>query len=73
MTGTKEFLATFAFMSLPKTALERAFELARSGKCLNISDIIKKLKSERLDANHIEGATLKKQLLKLIEEAKRGP
>jgi hypothetical protein len=57
-------------MEVRKTALERAFELARSGKCLNLTDIIKKLKSERMDANLIEGKALKKQLLQLIKKAK---
>ena len=59
-------------MEVRKTALERAFELARSGKCLNLSDIIKKLKAEKFDANQIQGAALRKQLLLLIEKAKRG-
>jgi len=52
------------------TALERAFELARSGKCLNVLDIQKRLKSERLDTCHLEGPTLKKQLMRLIAEAR---
>ena len=58
-------------MEARKTALERAFELARSGKSLNLSDIIRQLKSERLDATQIQGAALKKQLVLLIEKAKR--
>jgi hypothetical protein len=57
-------------MEVRKTALERAFELARSGKCLNLTDIIKTLKSERMDANLIEGKALKKQLVQLIKKAK---
>lgn len=58
------------FMQVRKTALERAFELAQSGTCLNLSDITKHLKAEKLDANYIEGAALKKQLLLLIEKAR---
>jgi len=57
-------------MHLRKTALERAFELAQSGRCRDLSDIINDLKSERFDAIHIQGATLKKQLQLLIDEAK---
>ena len=52
------------------TALERAFELARSGKCLNVLEIQKRLKSEHLETCHLEGPTLKKQLISLIAEAR---
>lgn len=55
------------------TVLERAFELARSGKCLNVSDVLKRLKSEKCDISQLEGVTLKKQLVALIEEARRSP
>lgn len=58
-------------MEVRKTVLERAFELARSGKCLNVSDILKRLKSERYDIGQLEGVALKKQLMALIEEARR--
>ncbi len=55
------------------TALERAFELARSGKCLDVSEILKRLRSERYDIAQLEGVALKKQLMALIEEARRTP
>jgi hypothetical protein len=55
------------------TVLERAFELARSGKCLNVSDILKRLQSEKYDITQMEGVALKKQLMALIEEARRLP
>jgi hypothetical protein len=51
-----------------KTAVERAFELARSGSCLSIRDIAFKLHAERYDISHLEGPALKKQLSALIEE-----
>jgi hypothetical protein len=57
-------------MDRTKTALERAFELAQSGKCLNVTEVEKRLKSERFDPSQIEGPSLRKQLLKLIEEAR---
>lgn len=60
-------------METRKTALERAFEHAESGKCLTIHDIIKHLQSEKLDANQIQGMALKKQLQQIIEKAKRPP
>ena len=49
------------------TALERAFELARSGKWLNVSDILKRLRSERYEITQLEGVALKKQSMALIE------
>jgi hypothetical protein len=58
-------------MDQRKTSLERAFELARSGKCFNVMEIGKRLKSERLDVNYLEGPALKQQLLKIIEEARQ--
>jgi len=69
--GTKGFLTAYQSMEARKTSLERAFELARSGKCLFLSDIIKQLKLESYNVSHIEGRALKKQLTQLIEEAKR--
>ena len=56
-------------MEVRKTALERAFELARSGNCLSIRDIAFKLNAEKYDISHLQGPALKKQLLGLIEEA----
>lgn len=59
----------FGSMDTNKTTLERAFELARSGKCLNINDIALHLHSEGYSVSQLEGPVLKKQLLSLIEEA----
>ena len=56
-------------MEFKKTALERAFELARSGKCLTIRDIAFQLHVEKFDISHLEGPALRKQLIELIEEA----
>jgi hypothetical protein len=56
-------------MEFKKTALERAFELARSGKCLTIQDIAFQLHAEKYDISHLEGPALRKQLIGLIEEA----
>jgi hypothetical protein len=52
-----------------KSALERAFELARSGSCLSIRDIAFKLNSEKYDISHLEGPALRKQFQDLIDEA----
>jgi hypothetical protein len=61
----------FGDMDMRKTALVRAFELARSGKCLNISELLLRLTAERYDASQIQGPSLRKQLVGLIEVAKR--
>jgi hypothetical protein len=57
-------------MDTQKTSLERAFDLARSGKCIGLADLIRHLRSEGYVARQIEGPHLKKQLAGLIKEAK---
>ena len=52
-----------------RKSLECAFELARSGKCLNITEIIKRLKEERLEPEYIVGKGLRNQLIQLIKDA----
>ena len=50
------------------SALERAFQLARSGQVSNVEDIRKRLKQEGYDANAVYvGQSLKTQLRDLIE------
>jgi hypothetical protein len=58
-------------MDIRKTSLQRAFELARSGKCASVHEIIVRLKAEKYDVSQIEGPALKKQLLQLIEDFKQ--
>jgi hypothetical protein len=58
-------------MDLRKTALERAFELARSGKCLSFNDIVQHVKTEGYSLDQLAGPTLKKQLLELVVKAKK--
>jgi hypothetical protein len=53
-----------------KTAVERAFDLARSGECRCISDLTQRLDREGYYSNQIYGPLLKKQLTSLIDEAK---
>jgi hypothetical protein len=59
----------FRSMEHRKTAVERAFELARSGRCLSIRDVAFKLHAENFDITHLEGPVLRKQLSELIDEA----
>jgi hypothetical protein len=58
-------------MTQAPTIIERAFELARAGSCVNVSDIRTQLKRERYDAveMHIQGS-LAKQLLALCRGAR---
>lgn len=51
------------------TALERAFQLARSGEYASVPDIKKRLSTEGYSAAQVTGGTLAKQLLALIREA----
>ena len=57
-------------MSNRPTALERAFQLARSGRPNTIQDIKKILGSEGYLAAQIEGQALHRQLRALILEAR---
>jgi hypothetical protein len=53
------------------TALERAFQLARSGKVEGVSEIRKVLDREGYSADQLQGSTLKPQLSGLIAEVGR--
>jgi hypothetical protein len=55
------------------TTLERAFALARSGRCTSVQDIRLSLKRERFDnvEAHLSGPSLSRQLRALCEAARR--
>ena len=57
-------------MDMHKTALERAFDIARAGRCATVSDLVKCLIQEGYSAEQIEGHQIKKQLSRLMQEAK---
>ncbi|TLG71839.1 hypothetical protein FEV16_15195 [Methylocystis sp. B8] len=57
-------------MQPDKTTIERAFDLARSGACRDIREIVGRLDREGYDGRQIPGRILKKQLMDFIEEAK---
>ncbi|WP_160297763.1 DUF116 domain-containing protein [Devosia chinhatensis] len=48
------------------TPIERAFELARSGKCRTLTEIKSALKSEGYELATVTGGTLAKQLRGLM-------
>ena len=51
------------------TALERAFELARSGQVAEFSEIVRALRGERYSVDQLQGPILKRQLVELIKTA----
>jgi hypothetical protein len=53
------------------TALERAFQLARSGSVAGLTEIVSSLNREGYSANQIEGRLLKRQLADLIKAARK--
>ena len=57
-------------MEANKSCLERAFEIARSGRVPNLPYLLNQLKAEGYGHDHIQGPVLKKQLNELIEKAK---
>jgi hypothetical protein len=57
-------------MEYRKTALERAFQLARSGRVAQVTDIITLLNREGYYGSQIEGRLLKRQLADLIKAAR---
>ncbi len=52
------------------SALERAFALARSGKCVSVGDLKKRLHVEGYSSDQITGQALHTQLAALIQEAR---
>jgi hypothetical protein len=54
------------------SALERAFELAKSGRCRNITELRMALRSEGFSDEQVQGKSLNTQLRTLIEQAKQG-
>ena len=52
------------------TALERAFQLARSGQVVGLSEIVGALKGEGYSSDQIEGTSLRRQLTGLIDTAR---
>jgi hypothetical protein len=52
------------------TAMERAFELAKSGACTSVDDIKRCLRLEGFAISQIIGSSLNKQLRALIADAR---
>jgi hypothetical protein len=54
------------------TALERAFQLARSASVAGLTEIIRSLERDGYSATQIEGPLLRRQLTDLIKAARTG-
>jgi len=52
--------------------LERAFELARSGRCMSVADIKRKLREEGYQDDQVEGPVLFGQLNSLMRKSASG-
>jgi hypothetical protein len=57
-------------MKIGVSAMERAFQLARSGKVAGMTDIKETLKQEGYAAYSIEGPALAKQLREIIKASR---
>ena len=60
-------------MQSNKTTLERAFELARSGKYRTIRELIRELSSEGYSAEQVEGKQVRTHLLRLMKVPEGDP
>jgi hypothetical protein len=60
-------------MDPSKTALERAFDMARSGKFLNAGEIATAVKREGYPDGQVDGRALRSQLTAIIKEARAAP
>ncbi len=56
-------------MDLPTNPIERAFQIARSGACLGLSDLKLQLKKEGYSLSQIDGRVLNNQLRDLIKKS----
>jgi hypothetical protein len=57
-------------MEPDKSAIERAFELARTGRFLDVSEIKDRLRNEGYFTDTVTGPTLRTQLKAMIEAAR---
>jgi hypothetical protein len=58
-------------MTIQKSALERAFEIARTGAYDAVADIRRQLNREGFDARQLEGRTMARQLLDASRAARQ--
>jgi capsular polysaccharide biosynthesis protein len=52
------------------TAIERAFQAAKSGEAQSLEDILRLLKREGYQVQYVDGLSVRRQLRSLMREAK---
>jgi len=60
-------------MESNKTALERALELARSGRYLRLDHLLRRLDKEGYPGEQVTGPAIRKQLNQAIRESRSRP
>ena len=55
------------------TTVERAYEIARTGECLSLDELVRQLKSEQYEAvdAHTSGPTIRRDLRQISQQARR--
>ena len=61
---------TQQWMMGQRSVLERAFELARSGRFTRVSDVTRALVEDHYDISQLQGASLRRQLRALVRSAR---
>ena len=73
MSGSSRLRLNERGMEANLSALERAFQLARSGQVTDVKDIKAQLKREGYDLGRITGSVLIRQLQRVIKAARNNP
>ena len=73
MSGSSRLRLNERGMEANLSALERAFQLARSGQVTDVKDIKAQLKREGYDLGQITGSLLVRQLQRIIKAARNNP
>ena len=73
MSGSSRLRLNERGMQANLSALERAFQLARSGQVTDVKDIKAQLKREGYDLGPIIGSVLIRQLQRVIKAARNNP
>ena len=73
MSGSSRLRLNERGMQANLSALERAFQLARSGQVIDVKDIKAQLKREGYDLAQITGSVLVRQLQRVMKAARNNP
>ena len=64
-------MSTDAVASVRPSLVERAFELAQSGDCIDVNDIRFRLHREGYEHRYLQGPSLMRQLRQLMAAARK--